>query len=123
MADDAVGHGAESSIAELGGVPAFELGPDLVEPGSAAGAAVDGRHVIEAERQQHGFFEPLVDPPLAAVLLGDPGLAGIQQIEGGVDGNADVAGGAGADLLAVIPDAVDGRLQGGGAHGVSVGGG
>ena len=117
VADDAMGHGAETGLAEPGLVPALELGRHLVEPVGAAGAAGEGRHVVEPERQQNRLFKPLVDPPAAAGLLGHPGLAGIQQFKRGIDGVANLTGGVDTDGLAVLPGAVDGRLQGGRAHG------
>ena len=45
----------------------------------------DHAHVVEAERQQHRFLQPLVDLPAAVGLaLGDARFAGIEQIERGV---------------------------------------
>ena len=52
---------------------------DLVPPHRFAGTAGNHAHVIEAERQQHGLLEPLIDMPLTVRLaLGDARLAGIQ---------------------------------------------
>src|SRR3546814_16152619 len=52
---------------------------DLVPPIGAAGAARDLGHVVQAEREQHGLLEPLVDAPAArAIGLGNTRRAGIE---------------------------------------------
>ena len=44
--------------------------------------------VVRAEVQQHGLLEPLVDGPLAVLLLGDARLAGVEQLDALLDGVA-----------------------------------
>ena len=64
-ADDRAGHRAEAGGGELLLAPAGELRRHLVPPVRAAGTAGDRFHRVEAEREQHGFLEPLVDGPFA----------------------------------------------------------
>lgn len=59
------------------------LGRHLVE--IAGMRAVDGLVVAQPERQQNGFLEPFVDDPAVACRLGDPRLAGIEQVERTLD--------------------------------------
>src|SRR3546814_15028329 len=77
--DDRTGHRAEARLTELTRTPGREFGGHLVPPIGAAGAARDLGHVVQAEREQHGLLEPLVDAPAARALgLGNPRRAGIQ---------------------------------------------
>jgi hypothetical protein len=48
--------------------------------------------VIKSERQQHGFFQPLIHLPLAIALLGDAGLAGVEHRQGLLDRAAQFGG-------------------------------
>src|SRR3990167_1690263 len=43
--------------------------------------AVDGDVVVDAEAEQHGFFQPLVHDPLAVDFFRPAGLAAVQQVE------------------------------------------
>ena len=81
MAHDATRHRAKARGGELRFAPAGELRRHLVPPAGAARPARDRAQRIEAERQQHRLLQPLVDPPAAARLLGDPQPAGIERIE------------------------------------------
>ena len=63
-------------FAKLRFVPACEFGIDLVPP--IAGMAFDQAHVVQAERQQHRFLQPLVHDPFAADLLGHARASGIE---------------------------------------------
>src|SRR5690606_3308043 len=56
-----------------------------VPPACPAGRAGDGLHIVQAKGKENGLFEPLMDDPVLATGLGDPGLARIQQIEGSID--------------------------------------
>src|SRR5213075_2184717 len=76
-ADDRAGDGAEAGLGKALRAPAEKLGRHLVPPGRAAGTAGDGVHRIEAEGQQHRFFEPLIDAPLAIDLFGHARFARI----------------------------------------------
>ena len=108
-AHHAAGHGAEAGFLELRRVPALEFGIDLVPPHRLAGSARDHAHVVEAERQQHGLLQPLVDLPAAVGLaLGDARLAGVEQVERGLDRLAHRALGLGADVVARLEGLVDG---------------
>ena len=68
---------AKARGAEFGLVPAQEFGIHLVPPHRFAGRAGNQLHVVQTERQQHGFLEPLVDDPFIAPLLRYACLAGI----------------------------------------------
>ena len=62
-AHDAARHGAKAGLAESRRVPAGELGRHLVPPDRIAGPALDHRHVVEAEGEQHRLLQPLMDGP------------------------------------------------------------
>ena len=62
-AHDGAGHRAEARLAEALLPPALEFRGNLVPPGRPARAALDNAVVIQAERKQHGLFQPLVDLP------------------------------------------------------------
>ena len=49
--------------------------------------------------------------PVTARLLGDAGLALVEQVEGGLDGLADLAARRGIDAVALVPGGFDDRLQ------------
>ena len=46
--------------------------------------------VLDAERQQHGLFQPVVDDPVAVFLLGHAGHATVQHVDGLQCGLLDV---------------------------------
>ena len=102
-ADDRAGHRAEAGLRELLLAPAGELGRHLVPPMRAARAAGDRLHRVEAERQQHGLLQPLVDGPLAADLLGDARLAGVERGDRRIDRLADLALGVRAESSRARP--------------------
>ena len=110
-AHDAARHGAEAGLAESRRVPAGELGRHLVPPDRPAGPALDHRHVVEAEREQHRLLQPLVDGPAVGGLLGDAQLAAVEQVERGLDRVADLAPGVEADPLAVRERGLDHARQ------------
>src|SRR3546814_1464689 len=77
--DDRTGHRAEARLTELTRTTGREFGGHLVPPIGAAGAARDLGHVVQAEREQHGLLEPLVDAPAACALwLGHTRRAGVE---------------------------------------------
>src|SRR5690606_19617986 len=85
LAHHAIRHGAEPCLAELGFAPAFKLAWNLVPPVRiAAGAALYQRHVIEAERQQHGLLRPLIDDPAIRTLLGDAERSVVKSFQRGL---------------------------------------
>ena len=49
-------------------------------------AELDRLHVREPEQQQHRVLQPLVDDDLVVDDLGDPRLAGVEQVDRLVDG-------------------------------------
>ena len=115
-ADDRAGHRAEAGVGEFLLAPAGELRRHLVPPMRAAGAAGDRLHRVEAERQQHGFLEPLVDDPLAADLLGDARLAAIERGDRRIDRLADFALGRRRDRVALAPTRARSRPAGSFIH-------
>ena len=115
-AHDAAGDGAEAGAAEIVGGHAGELGGHLVPPRGPARGAGNRHHVVQAERQQHGLLEPLIDGPAVRTLLGDAHLALVQQVERLLDRVADDAGRAGRNALALFPHRLDRALQLGGVH-------
>src|SRR5450759_3607335 len=107
-AHHAAGHRAEAGLAKARGVPALELGIDLVPPHRLAGAARDHAHIVEPERQQHGLLQPLIDLPAAVGLaLGHARLAAVEQSKRGIDGLAHRALGLRADFVAALEGVVD----------------
>jgi hypothetical protein len=74
LADEGTGAGngagddAETAFAELGIVIAVELAGHLVSRGARCAAGHDGI-VVQAERQQHGLLQPLIDDPFAVDLF------------------------------------------------------
>src|SRR3546814_14825386 len=85
---------------------------DLVPPIGAAGAARDLGHVVQAEREQHGLLEPLVDAPAArAIGLGNTRRAGIELRQRLIDRLTHRPLGLAADRNAVLPGGVDRRLK------------
>jgi hypothetical protein len=111
----AAGHGrrhhAETGAGKVFLAPVGELGRHLVvELGKAAGA--HRRVVFQAERQQHGLLDPLVDDPVAALLLGDAQRAGVQLRDHVGHGFADIVRrGLRRQAGAVFPGLVDQGLQ------------
>src|SRR5680860_1319893 len=53
----------------------------LHDPHKIEGGPFDLVRVVQAERQQDRFLQPLMDHPLAADLLGDPELALVEQVQ------------------------------------------
>src|SRR6185437_10999647 len=85
MPHHTAGHRTETRFAKARGVPALELGIDLIPPSGLAWPAGDDTHVVEAEREQHRLLEPLIYLPLAvAVSLGDPRRAAVEEVECGI---------------------------------------
>ncbi len=76
-------HHAEAAFAEIAAVVVGELGRNLVVV--VGEAALDEGVVFQAERQQHGLFQPLVRDPLAVYLLGDAQLSLVQLGDDAVD--------------------------------------
>ena len=84
LAHDAAGHRAKAGLGEAVLAPAGEFRGHLVPPGCAAGAARDDCAVVEAERQQHRLFQPLMDLPGSGAgrawhFLGDARLPAVEQ--------------------------------------------
>ncbi len=77
---DRIRHDTKSSFLEILLCSAGELQRYLVE--IVRVAAFDATALLDAEVQQHGFLEPLIDHPLAVDLLGDANLPGIQPADG-----------------------------------------
>src|SRR5690606_36736327 len=74
------GDHAEARVAEAVLAPAFELARHLVIGRRACGTALYHADIVEAEREEHGLLEPLVDLPAAlAVGFGDLRLATVEQ--------------------------------------------
>ncbi|MGY4433028.1 hypothetical protein ACVWWO_005505 [Bradyrhizobium sp. F1.13.1] len=116
-AHDGAGDGAEAGVAKAVLAPAVELRGHLVPPGRLAGAAGNGAHVVEAEREQHRLLQPLIDLPLAVgAALGNAGLALVQNLQRVIHGLADLAPGRGRDAVARLEGAVDGGFEGGQGH-------
>src|SRR5262249_40305800 len=100
---------AQARVSEACVGPAVEFRRDLVPPRCLAGPAGDQAHVVEAEREQHRLFEPLVDSPIAvAFSLVHTSYAAVEQIERGVDGLAYRALGRRSDAVAPLESVVDG---------------
>ena len=78
---------------------------------AAAVRALDQLHVVQPERQQYGFFKPLMDGPAGFGLFGDARLAIVEQAERGFDRVAQFAAGLAIDALAPIPALFDRRLE------------
>src|SRR5260221_2092614 len=102
-ADDGAGHGTETAFVKLPVAPAGELGRHLVPPVSAARTAGDHLHRVDAEGQQNGLLQPLIDPPLAISRLGDPGHAGVEHGNCPFDGQAAVTARFRAEVGAPFP--------------------
>ncbi len=107
-AHDRARHGAEAGSTETVVAPAGELRRHLVPPIGAARSARDRRHVVQAERQEHGLLQPFVDGPFAVVLLlGDAHRAGIEQLERGLHRLAHFAARGNADRLPIVECSLD----------------
>jgi len=105
----AVRHRPQARFSKARVVPAVEFRRDFVPPHGFAGPAGNHVHVVEAEREQHRLFEPLVDPPIAVgSSLGDARDAAVEQIERGLDGLAHRALGRRSDAVAPLEGVVDG---------------
>jgi hypothetical protein len=82
---------------------------------------VDRDVVEQPEREQHGLLQPLVHAPLAVDLLGDAGLARVEQRDGGRHRLDDVCRGIGrGERGAFLEGGVDAERQfvaGGRCHG------
>ena len=102
------GTARKPALRELRGVPALELGIDLIPPDGFARPARDHAHVVEAERKQYRFLQPLIDLPLAIGLsLGDASAAGIEQVQRGIHRFAHGTFGLRADLVTAFESLVD----------------
>ena len=75
--------------------------------------AAGDRHVVfKAEGQQHGFFYPLIDDPLAAVFLRNAQAALIQLFQHISDSRAHIGRcGLGRKIRALFPGGFDQGLQ------------
>ena len=80
-----------------------------------AGAAIgidrparDLDHVVEAKRQQHRFFEPLVNLPALRRSCRRRASAAVEPVERGFDRLAPGAPGCGGDPVARFPGGIDG---------------
>ena len=118
---DRARHGAETGGAERALVPAGELRRNLVPPDRAARAAGHDRIVVETERQQHRFLQPLVDRPRtracgAGNFLRHPRLAAVEHGERPLDRVAYVAGRLRANFGAILVGLFDQGLQLGVGH-------
>jgi len=114
-----IGYGAEAGALEFIGAPAFELGRNLVPPGRAARAAADHFHAVQAEGQQYGLFQPLVNRPVAIfAACGDARLAAVEQVERGFDGVADLAAGRGGNRVAIVESRIYDVFEGAEIRGV-----
>src|SRR3546814_20121832 len=88
--DDLAGNGADTSSLKASLAPPGGFRRHLVPPGRAAGAAFDQFHVVQAEGQQHGLFEPLIDLPRpVGVALGDPVAAIVKPRQRTLDRTAE----------------------------------
>ncbi len=67
--------------------------------------------IVQPERHQDGFFQPLMDHPLVARLLGDPQLALVEQGQHLVGRIAHHALGIGREFSGMIERAVDEGLE------------
>src|SRR5690606_20979163 len=63
--------------------------------------------VVEAEREEHGLFEPLIDLPSVTHRLGDARLAAVEQVQRFVDGLAGFALRCGGKIGAAFPSCID----------------
>src|SRR5262249_47750531 len=87
-------------------------------PHRLAGPARNHGHIVEAEREQHRLFEPLVDAPVLVVSsLGNARNAAIEQVERGLDGLAHGALGCRTNVLAPLEGFVDDLGKFGTRHG------
>src|SRR3954454_24499673 len=74
-ADDRTGDGTKCGGRKLLLAPAGKLGRHFVPPVRAARGPGDRFHRIEAEREQHGFLEPLMHGPVTGPLFSDARFA------------------------------------------------
>ncbi|MNH12971.1 hypothetical protein D3C79_725280 [compost metagenome] len=102
-------HAYPGSLELLGGIVGKLEGNLVVILGVVT---LDDAVVIDAEVEQYRLLQPLVYHPLAGNLLGDTGLAGIQQFDdlqdGGLGGGID---GAGSDGITAFEGRFDDLLQ------------
>src|SRR6056297_1276165 len=110
-ANNAVGYCAETGVCEFRCPPSIELRWHLVPPCRVTGTASDRLHVIEAERKQNRFFEPLIDDPLTALLFGHTGLAAVEQVQRPFNGVTNVTCRGRRDLVTPIPGSLNGRFE------------
>src|SRR5262249_12413215 len=79
---DAAGHRAEARGLETRLVPADEFGRHFVVPEGLAvleRRTLDQFHVVQAEREQHGLLDPLVDLPGIAYFFSHAQLSAVKQ--------------------------------------------
>jgi hypothetical protein len=114
-ADDALmldtrGFIAETNATHLFFVEVAELGRHLVEEAEFAG--MHHAVFVQAEAQEHGFLDPLVDGPLADPLaFGDADAAGVQVGDHAFDDVADLRAVGRIDRCAALPSEFDHRLK------------
>src|SRR5688572_9149778 len=120
MPDDAVRHRPEPRLAKVARCPALELRGHLVPPFGFARPVADDRHVVEPEREEHRFFEPLIDLPAAVGFLRHPELALVEEIESRFDRAPDFALGLDGDGGPLFESRIDDRLKLGCFHGAEV---
>jgi len=99
-------HDAGATVAEILVVVVGVLARDLVE--IVVHAVAHNLVVMQPEGQQHGLFEPFVDLPLAADLLGDTGLTAVEALERMLHGRAQLRHAAvRADLATFVEGVLD----------------
>ena len=109
---DRSGHRTETGGAEVRFRPAAELRRHLVEPVARTRTIVDQDIVVQAERQQHRLFQPLVDGPAALpVGLGHACLTPVEQRQRAIDGDPRLSLRRKAQLGPVFPGGIDGGGQ------------
>ena len=109
MPNDGARDGAEPGGTELDLAPAGKFGWHLVPPLRATRPAGNGFHVVEAEREQHGLFEPLIDHPFpVSTFFRHARLSRIEQCERLVDCIAHLTGRLVIDGFAGFECGIDG---------------
>ena len=104
------GHDAEAALAEIAAVVVGEFGRHLVV--IVGEAAFDERVAFHAERQQHGFLQPLVRHPLTVDFFRDAQLALVELGDDVIDRFLELRIGiVRGDPGAVLKALLDGLLQ------------
>ena len=78
---------------------------------SPAGTAADRFHGVEAEREEHGFLQPLVDAPLAVDLLGNARGASVEHADCPADEAANLHIGVRGERVPLLPQLLDQRFE------------